>query len=116
MKNCTYIRNHAVKLQFSSKEGAVPLYTRDKKVEYPPCNKVSVRHFHPGTVLHWWGWTDTWNYRRLPLTSDTTEFDSLDDEYCHRTFVSMFTNTSDEFFDRINRGGWKYIACMIQLT
>ena len=93
----------------------MPLYTRDKKVKYPPCNKISLRHYHPGAVVHWWGWTDTWRYRQLPNNSDSLEFDSLDDEYCQRTFVSMLTNTLDEFIVKINQGGWKYIACMVKL-
>ena len=113
--NCTHIRNHAVKLQLKSTGDAVPLYIRDKKVKYPACSKISVRHYHPGAVIHWWGWTDTWKYRKLPSHSDSVEYDSLDDEHCQRTFVSFLTNTMDEFFEKINKGGWKYIACMVRL-
>lgn len=119
MVNCDYLRNHAVKLQLSSSPSSssspVPLYIRDGQVKYPSCTRISPRHFHPGSVVHWWAWTDTWRYRRLPPHSSSLEFDSLDDEECKRTFVSLVTNTWDEFFDKINRGGWKYIACMVKL-
>ena len=68
-------------------------------------------------MIHWWGWTDTWSHRTLdPSSASSKEFDSLDDESCKRTFVSMLTNTMEEFIEKLNKGGWKYIACMVQLN
>ena len=103
-------RNHALTLELNS---TVPLYKSDKEIDYSSCDEQHNAHYHPGAVIHWWGWTDTWRHRRLPGNTDSLEFDSLDDESCRRTFVSMITNTLDEFIEKINRGGTKYIACMV---
>lgn len=112
VKHCVHSRNHAVKLQI---QNDVPLYLIDKKIKYPAPTKVTFRHYHPGAVIHWWGWTDTWKYRKISQFKDLTEFDSMDDEYCRRSFVSMVTNSIDEFIEKLNKGGWQYIACMVSV-